>query len=86
MPTSSSYDPLSLGDISVDSLQNPQLVRIHLRRSKTDQLGRGADIFLGRTDDHLCPVAVILAYLAVRGDSEALSLLGHNQCHYSGHT
>ena len=112
MPTSSSYDPrqhLSFGDISVDSLQNPQLVRVHLRHSKTDQLGRGADIFLGRTDDHLCPVAAILAYLAVRGDSagplfrranglpltktwfiaevrEALSVLGHNQCHYSKHS
>ena len=27
------------------------------------------DIFLGRADDDLCPVAAILAYLAIRGDA-----------------
>lgn len=40
---------LSFEDVAVDSVQNPQLIHIHLRRSKTDQFGSGADIFLGRT-------------------------------------
>ena len=55
------------GDVAVDDHSNPSLVRIHLRKSKTDQLGRGVDIYLGRTDEDLCPVAALLAYLAVRG-------------------
>jgi len=38
-----------------------------LRKSKTDQLGKGVDIYmyLGRIDEDLCPVATLLAYLAV---------------------
>ena len=60
-------DCVSVGDVAVDDHNNPSLVRIHLRRSKTDQLGKGVDIYLGRTDEDLCPVAALLAYLAVRG-------------------
>ena len=72
IPSRGSYDPqqhLSFRDVATDSFQAPQLIRLHLRRSKTDQLGRGADIFLGRADDDLCPVAARLAYLAIRGDA-----------------
>ena len=72
IPSLGSYDPqqhLSFRDVATDPFQAPQLIRLHLRRSKTDQLGRGADIFLGRADDDLCPVAAILAYLAIRGDA-----------------
>ena len=54
------------GDVAVDDHSNPSLVRIHLGKSKTDQLGIGVDIHLGRTDEDLCPVAALLAYLAVR--------------------
>ena len=43
------------------------MLRIHLNRSKCDQFGRGADIFVGRTGNELCPVAAALAFLAVRG-------------------
>jgi len=60
-------DCVSVGDVAVDDRNNPSLVRIHLRKSKTDQLGKGADIYLGRTDEDLCPVAALLAYMAVRG-------------------
>lgn len=70
VPSAESYrarQHLSFEDVAVDSVQNPQLIRIHLRRSKTDQFGSGADIFLGRTDIELCPVVGLLAYLAVRG-------------------
>ena len=69
-PTVTSRGPVGcvyVGDVAVDDHSNPSLVRIHLRKSKTDQLGRGVDIYLGRTDEDLCPVAALLAYLAVRG-------------------
>ena len=58
---------VSVGDIAVDDPLNPSLVRIHLSHSKTDQFGKGVDIYLGRTGQDLCPVSAILAYLAVRG-------------------
>ena len=51
VPSPTSYDPnlhLSFSDVSVDSRQAPTMACIHLRRSKTDQFGRGADIYLGR--------------------------------------
>ena len=57
---------VSISDVSVDSRTNPQVLTIHLRRSKTDQFSEGTHIHLGRTGDYLCPVAAILAYLAVR--------------------
>ena len=69
-PTVTSHGPVdcvSVGDVAVDDHSNPSLVRIHLRKSKTDQVGRGVDIYLGRTDEDLCPVAALLAYLALRG-------------------
>jgi len=43
------------------------MVRIHLKTSKCDQFGRGADIFLGRTGDPVCPVAAVLAFMVIRG-------------------
>ena len=61
--------PLAVSDISVDSRDDPQIVTIHLRRSKTDQYAKGEYVYLGRTNDSLCPVSAILAYLAVRPQS-----------------
>jgi len=58
---------LAWGDIAVDNPTNPTMLRVHLKRSKTDQFGTGADIVLGRTDANLCPVAAVLGYIAIRG-------------------
>ena len=55
------------GDVAVDSRENPTMVRIHLKRSKCDQFGVGANIILGRTGQSLCPVTAIIAYLVIRG-------------------
>ena len=52
----------------MDDRTNPGMVQIHLKQSKTDQFGKGFDIILGRTNTTLCPVAALLAYIAVRGD------------------
>ena len=58
---------LSWGDVAVDNPSLPHTVRIHLKQSKTDQMGRGADIILGRTDQDLCSVTAMLGYIAYRG-------------------
>lgn len=60
---------LSLHDVAVDSHSNPTMVRVHLAQSKTDPFRHGVDIFLGRTDSALCPVAAVLAYCAIRPSS-----------------
>ena len=42
------------------------MLRVHLQQSKSDPFRHGVDIYLGRTDSTLCPVAAILAYVATR--------------------
>ena len=58
---------LAWGDVAVDNQQNPKMVRLHLKQSKTDQLGRGAHVVLGKTDQDLCPVTAVVTYIAGRG-------------------
>ena len=65
-PHTSSGHMLSLGDISIDSRVNPQVVVVHLRHSKTDPFSAGVFIYLGRTRGTLCPVSAMLSYLAIR--------------------
>lgn len=65
----SEYDPethLSEGDVALDSLVHPSVVRIHIKASKTDPFRQGVFIYLGSTGNDLCPVAAISAYLATR--------------------
>lgn len=57
---------LTLADVAVDQHDNPSVVRIRLKQSKTDPFRHGVDIFLGRTKADLCPVSALLAYIAVR--------------------
>ena len=69
VPTPSAYDSqkhLSVKDIAVDSHSHPTMVAITLRHSKTDQLGKGTTIHLGKTAASICPVAALLQYLAIR--------------------
>ena len=58
---------LSWSDVAIDDCDEPTAIRIHLKQSKCDQFGRGVDVFVGRTGNEVCPVAAVLAYLAVRG-------------------
>ena len=70
IPSESSYDPgvhLNFGDIAIDDPAKPTLLRIRLKASKTDPFRRGVDVFVGRTDSDLCPVAAMLSFLASRG-------------------
>ncbi len=63
----SSFDPkchLTFGDVSVDDIVAPKLLRVHLKCSKTDPFRKGVDVFVGKMDNRLCPVTAMLAYLA----------------------
>ena len=72
VPSLTSFDSsrhLAWGDVAVDSLDNPQMLKIHLKTSKTDQLRRGADVYVGRTDCPICPITAVLHYMALRGST-----------------
>ena len=54
------------------------MVRVLLRRSKTDPFGRGIYVYLGGTDLPLFPVAARLHYLATRPSGEdSLFIVGN---------
>ena len=57
---------LSPSDIRVDSLSEPTFMTVTLRQSKMDVFGTGVTLYLGRTQDILCPVAAVLANMAIR--------------------
>ena len=64
------FDPtaaLMLENIAVDWHDNPAMVRIRLKSSKTDPFRHGVDVFLGQTHRDLCPVSALLAYPVVVG-------------------
>ena len=60
---------LTFQDVAIDSIMNPQVIRITLKTSKTDPFKQGADICIQRTDSNLCPVAALLAWLVERGNA-----------------
>ena len=53
-------------------------MQVHLKISKTDQLRKGTDIYIGKTDDDICPVAAMLAFLAVRGQTPGPLFICHD--------
>ena len=69
VPTRDRFDTechLTVQDISVDDPSNPKAVCINLKQSKTDPFRKGVQVYIGATDNQLCPVAALMAYLAVR--------------------
>ena len=67
---SNDYDPswhLSVKGLTVDSTENPTMLQITIKGSKTDQLRQGINIVVGKTGSHICPVKSVLAYMACRG-------------------
>ena len=63
VPAVSAFDPavhLSWGDVSISG--EHQVVRVVLKRSKTDQFGRGTQVYLGSTSDELCRGAVVRSH------------------------
>lgn len=53
LPSSStSFQPardLAWGDVAIDNRCAPNMIKVHLKSSKCDQFGTGADVILGRT-------------------------------------
>ena len=53
--------------VAVDNAESPNMISLNIKCSKTDQGAVGVRVIIGRTDDDLCPVSVLLIYLARRG-------------------
>lgn len=73
VPSEAAYDSgthLNMADISVDSIENPSVVKVRIKASKTDQFRRGVDIYVGRTHNQLCPVEALMTYVARRGKQQ----------------
>ena len=70
VPSDTTYDEgahLSFSDVAVDSFENPQVMKVRIKASKTDPFRMGVDIYLGRTHKELCPITAILSYMSQRG-------------------
>ena len=68
--SSSTPPPIRLQDVSVDSRENPSMLKVFIRCAKTDPFGKGVDLFLGRSGLALCPVSAILNYISTRPAGE----------------
>ena len=69
-PEVGEFDPgqhLSFADVSVDNVSNPEVLSVRIKQSKTDPFRQGVTIHMGKTGGDLCPVAAVLAFLAIRG-------------------
>ena len=64
---------LAWGDVVVDNRRNPRMLQIHLITSKTQQFGPGVDVVLGTAGATLCPVTVMVQYIAERGSQPGAS-------------
>ena len=53
--------------MATERREEPSLVQIHLKVSKTDQEQKGVSIFISKTGHSICPIATLTAYLALRG-------------------
>ena len=72
VPSEEGFDEgahLSFRDITVDSLENPQVLQVRLKASKTDPFRAGVEVFVGRTGCKLCPVEAVLSYMTKRGQA-----------------
>ena len=70
LPELSSPPSILASDLEVDCHQKPSIVRVHLRRAKSDPFGRGVSIYVGKTGTSLCPVSALLNFMAVRPQGE----------------
>ena len=71
-PAAAQFDPrshLCFEDVQVDSRESPPLVQVRIKASKTDPFRQGVTLLIGKTNDCLCPVTAVLAYMVTRGSS-----------------
>ena len=65
VPSATAYDSavhLSWGDVSISD--DGRVLRVV---PKMDQYGRGVEVFIGATDNDLCPVRAVRLYVTLRG-------------------
>ena len=70
------YDPayhLGFKEVRLDCCSAPTFLQVQIKASKTDPFRQGVTVYVGRTDNGLCPAAV-LSYLV--GQARALYLSG----------
>lgn len=63
------------GEMKINDETNLQLLRVHLKQSKTDQLGKGIDVYIGKTAYPLCPVVAVMVYMHMT--SQGPKIQGH---------
>ena len=61
--------------MAVDNRSAPRILQIHLKKSKGDQLGAGANVIVGMAGDELCTVSAVVSYLELRGDEKGAFFL-----------
>ena len=70
IPAEKAFDEgayLSMKDVQVDNLANPQTIQVKIKASKTAPFRQEVLVYVGRTNKPLCPVSALLAYMVVRG-------------------
>jgi len=58
---------LAFGDVVVDNRTVPTHIQVRIKPSKTDSFRPGVTVHIGKTDNCLCPVIEVLAYMVARG-------------------
>ena len=58
IPDAASYDPtvhLNFQDISIDNPNDPKIIYVKIKASKTDPFRQGVNVHIGRTNNAVCP-------------------------------
>ena len=82
-PSNSGFNPrdhLCVSDLAVDRKIRPSLLKVSIKKSKTDPFRKGVGLFLGRTDSDVCPVTAITSYLEMRGSSAGILFKFEDGC------
>ena len=58
---------LSLLSYTLDDKNNPMVIQVTIKQSKTDIFRQGVDLYLRKTGKNICPVKIIISYLVIRG-------------------
>jgi len=79
LPAFNSSNHLSRGDLAIDNKDHPQVLKVRLKKLKVDHLGKGVDVYMGKTDCHLCPVIAFIQYMSARGSAEVPFFIFKNE-------
>ena len=65
---------LGFKEVRVDSRSASTFLQVQIKASKTDPFRQGVTVYVGYTDNGLCPVTAVLSYIV--GQARALYLSG----------